>query len=114
MEERGVAQCVGPQCEVHRCEPLSPGVQHLLACALGEVANAALGNAILEVGVYATEGKLLVRIMTCLFEGIVGELPIVTVVVLDSDTVFGSKGLKGAFGGNGFDQRVINLGVHIS
>ena len=76
--------------------------------------NAALGNAILEVGVYATEGKLLACVMARLFEGIVGELPIVTVVVLDSDTVFSSKGLKGAFGGDGFDRQVINLGVHIS
>ena len=86
----------------------------MLACALGEVANAALGNAILEVGVYATEGELLTRVMTCLFEGIVGESPIVTVVVVDSDAMFGSKGLKGVFGSDGFDQRVIDLGVHIS
>ena len=86
----------------------------MLACALGEVANAALGNAILEVGVYATEGELLTRVMTCLFEGIVGESPIVTVVVVDSDAMFGSKGLEGAFGGNSFDQQVIDLGVHIS
>ncbi len=71
MEERGVAQCVGPQRKVHRGGPSSPGVQKLLACALGEVADGALGDAILEVGVYATEGKLLVRVMACLFEGIV-------------------------------------------
>jgi hypothetical protein len=89
-------------------------VQQLLVCAFGEVANAALGDAILEVGVYATEGKLLARVVTCLFEGVVGELPIVTVVVVDSDAVFGSEGLKGMFGGNGFDQQVIDLGVHIS
>ncbi len=75
----------------------------MLACALEEVPNAALGNAILEVGVYATEGELLARVMTCLFEGVVGESPIVTVVVVDSDAVFGSKGLEGAFGGDGFD-----------
>ena len=72
-------------------------------CALGEVANAVIGDAILEVGVYDTEGKLLVRVMTCLFEGIVRESPIVTVAVLDSNTMFGSKGLKCAFGSDGFD-----------
>ena len=55
--------------------------------------NAALSDVILEVGVYATEGKLLVSVVTCLFEGVVGKSPIVTVVVLDSDTVFGSEGL---------------------
>ena len=113
MEEHGIAQCVGSQCKVHRCGPLSPGVQQLLACAFGEVPNGALSNAILKVGVQATEGKLLAHVMTCLFEGVVGKSLIVTVVVVDSDTVFGSEGLKGAFGGDGFDQRVIDLGVHI-
>ena len=103
MEGRGIAQCVGPQCKVRRCGPSSPGVQQLLACAFGEVADGALGNAILKVGVHTTEGKLLARVVTCLFKGVVGELPIVTVVVLDSDTVFGNEGLKGAFGGNSFD-----------
>ena len=86
----------------------------MLAWALGEAANAALGDAILEVGVYATEGKLLASIVTCLFEGVVGESPIATVVVLDSDTMFGSEGLGGAFGGDGLDQRVVDLEVHIS
>ena len=78
-------------------------MQQLLACAFEDVADGALGDAILKVGVHATEGKLLACIMTCLFEGVVGKSPIVTVVVVDSDTVFGRKGLEGAFGGNGFD-----------
>ena len=78
-------------------------MQQLLVCALEEAANVALVDAILEVGVYATEGKLLTSVVTCLFEGVVGESPIGTVVVLDSDTVFGSEGLEGAFSGNGFD-----------
>ena len=86
----------------------------MLGCAFREVANAALGDAILEVGVYATEGELLVCVMTCLFEDVDGKLPIVTVVVVDSDAVFGSKGLEGVFGGNSFDRQVIDLGVHIS
>ena len=55
MEERGVVQGVGPQRKVHRCGPSSPGVQQLLACALGEVSDAALGNTILEVGIDATK-----------------------------------------------------------
>jgi hypothetical protein len=71
VEERGVAQCVGPQCEMHCSGPSSPGVQKLLACALREVANGALGDAILDVGVYATEGKLLAGVVACLFEGVV-------------------------------------------
>ena len=71
MEERGVAQGVGPQSKVHQCGPSSPGVQQLRACALGEVTNAALGNTILEGGVDAIKGKLLKSIVTCLLEGIV-------------------------------------------
>ncbi len=34
-------------------------------------------------------------------------------VVLDPNAVLGSKGLEGAFGGDGFNRRVINLGVEI-
>ena len=71
MEERGVAQGVGPQCKMHCCGPSSPDMQHLLACALGEVANAALGDTILEVGVDAAKGKLLTSVVACLLEGVV-------------------------------------------
>ena len=62
-----------------------------------------LGNAILEVGVYATEGKLLAGVMACLFEGVVGETPIVAVIVLDLNAVLGGEGLEGVFGGDCFD-----------
>jgi hypothetical protein len=85
-----------------------------IACALGNVADGALGNAILEVGVYATEGKMLACVVACLLEGIVGEVPIVAVVVLDSNSMLGSEGLEGTFGSDGFDQRVIDLGVDVS
>jgi hypothetical protein len=71
VEEHGIVQGIGPQRKVHRCGPSSPGVQQLLACALGEVANAALGDTILEVGVDAAKGKLLTSIVACLLEGIV-------------------------------------------
>ncbi len=73
-----------------------------------------LGDAILEVGLYATEGKLLACVVACLLEGIVGEAPIVAVAVLDPNAMLGSEGLEGVFGGNGFNQRVINLGVDVS
>ncbi len=64
-------QCMGPQRKVHRSGPSSLGVQKLLARALREVADGALGDAILEVGVGATEGKLLTGVVACLFEGVV-------------------------------------------
>ncbi len=114
MEERSVAQGVGPQRKVHRCEPSSPDVQQLLACALREVTNAALGDTILEVGIDATKGKLLLSVVACLFEDVAQEAPIVAVIVLDPNTVLSSKGLKGTFCGDGFDQRVINLRMVVS
>ncbi len=80
MEKRSIAQCVEPQCEVHRSGPSIPGMQQLLSCAFGEVAVRALGDAILEVGVHATEGELLVCAVACLFECVVGKSTIVAVV----------------------------------
>ncbi len=85
----------------------------MLACALGEVADGALGDAILEVGIYATEGKLLVCVVACLPEGIVREAPIVAVVVLDPNAMLGSEGLEGTFDGDSFDQRIIDLEVDV-
>ena len=52
----------------------------------------------MEVGIHATEGEVLMAAMACLIEGIVGEMSIITVVVLDAYTVLGSKGLKFLFG----------------
>jgi hypothetical protein len=66
--------------------------------AFREVADGALGDAILEVGIDATEGELLSRIVAGLLEGAVEELTVVAVVVLDPHTVFGGEGLEGAFG----------------
>ncbi len=103
MEERGVAQGVWPQRKVNCLQPASVGVQQLLARALREIADGALSDAILEVGVYATEGELLARILARLLERIVGESTIVAVIILNFYTVLGGKGLKGVFGGDGFD-----------
>ena len=46
------------------------GVQKLLARALKEVVDAALGDAILEMGAGAAKFELLLRAVTCLLEGI--------------------------------------------
>jgi hypothetical protein len=43
--------------------------------------DGALGDAISEVGVHATEGELLARVMARLFEGVVSESTIVPVLV---------------------------------
>jgi hypothetical protein len=49
--------------------------------------DGALGDAILEVGVDATEGELLVRVIAGMFECVVGKLTIVAVVMQDSDAM---------------------------
>ncbi len=57
MEEHGVAQGIWPQCKVNCLQPASASVQQLLARALQEIADGALGNAIFEMGVHATESE---------------------------------------------------------
>jgi hypothetical protein len=77
----------------------------LFACALGEVADRALGNPILEMGVHATKGELLAALLARLLEGIVRELSVVAVIMQNFYAVFGSKlferalGLEGLLGG---------------
>ncbi len=70
MEERGIAQGIWPQCKVNCLWPASASVQQLLARTLREIADGAgvLGNAILEVSIYATEGELLAHVVACLLE----------------------------------------------
>ncbi len=98
MEEHCIAQSIWPEGKVHCLWPASTYVEQSLASAFGEVADGALGNAILEVGINAAEGELLPRIVAGLLESVVKEVTVVAVVVLDLHTVFGSKGLEGAFG----------------
>ncbi len=78
---------------------MSTCVEQLLACALREIADGALGGAILEVGIDAAEGELLSSVVAGLLESVVVEAPVVAVVVLDSHAVFGGKCLEGVFGG---------------
>ncbi len=70
-------------------------MEQLLASTLGEVADRALGDAILEVGIDAAEGELLSCIVAGLLEGVVVEVPIVAVVMLDPHAMLGGKGLEG-------------------
>ncbi len=83
MKVHGIAQGVWPQGKVDPLGPAGMRVEQLLACALQEVLDGLLGNAVLEVGVHATKGELLSSVMACLSEGIVMKSPIVTVVVED-------------------------------
>ncbi len=100
MKVCSVLQCIWPQSKVDCLRPVGARVKQLLARTLQEVADGLLGNAILEVSIYTTKGKLLARIMTCPLEGVVVELPIVAVVVEDFHSVFGRVLLKGKLGSN--------------
>jgi hypothetical protein len=74
-------------------------VEQLLECALREIADGALGDAALEVGIDATEGELLSRVVAGLLESVVVETPVVAMVMLDAYAVLGGEGLEGALGG---------------
>ncbi len=89
---------------MHCLRPASASMKQLLMRALQEVADGLLGNAILKVCIYATEGKLLVLFMTGLFECVVRKLPIVAIVMLNFYAVIGGEGLEGMFGGDGLDK----------
>ncbi len=68
-------------------------------CALREITDRALGDAILEVGIDSAEGELLSHVVAGLLEGVVLEAPIIAVVVEDLDAVLSGECLEGAFGG---------------
>jgi hypothetical protein len=102
VEECGVAQGIWPQRKVNCLQPASVSVQQLLVRAFQEIADGALGDTILEMGVHATEGEFLARFVARLLERIVRELTVVAVIMLNFYAVLGSKGLKGMFGSNGF------------
>ncbi len=89
---------------MHCLWPASASVKQLLTRALREVADGLLGDAILKVCVYATEGKLLALFVAGLFECIIGKLPVVAMVMLNFYAVLGGEGLEGAFDSDGLDR----------
>ena len=82
-------------------------MQQLLARALRQVANRALGNSILEMGVHAAKGELLSRLVACLSEGVVLESAIVAMIVQNFNTVVSGELLEGTLGLDGFVGRKI-------
>ncbi len=79
------------------------------ARALQEITDCLLGDAILEVCIHATKGKLLLRVVTCLSKGIVVESPVVAVVVEDFHSMFGFVLLEGKLGGKCLCQQIVKL-----
>ncbi len=85
--------------KVHCLRPASVCVEQLLACALREIVDRVLGDAILEVGIDSAEGELLSRVVAGLLEGVAVEVPVVAVVVEDLHAVLVGKCLESVFGG---------------
>ncbi len=74
--------------------PSLPHMEKLLPHALAEIADSLLCNAILEVGINTTKGKLLSFSAATVLEGVVHKASIVAVVVEDADDMLLSKVLK--------------------
>ncbi len=96
---------------MHCLRPASASVEQLLARALREVADGALGDPVLKMGIHSAEGELLSCFVAGLFEGVVLEAPIVAVVVEYPHAVLGGECLEGAFGSKSFRGCIIDLKV---
>ena len=96
---------------MHCLRPASACVEQLLARALQEIVDGALGDPVLKMGIHTAEGELLSRFMAGLLESAVMEAPIVAVVVEYPHAVLGGKCLEGAFGSKSFRGCIVNLEV---
>ncbi len=76
-----IAQGIWPQSEVDCLRPAGACMEQLLPCAFQEVLDGLLGDAILEVGIYPTEGELLPCLMACLLEGVAVKASVVAMIV---------------------------------
>ena len=86
-------------------------MEQLLARTLREIADGVLGDAVLKMGIHATEGELLSRVVAGLLEGVVVEAPIVAVVVEDLHAMLGCECLEGMFGSESFRGSIVDLEV---
>jgi hypothetical protein len=104
-----ILQGTWPQCKVDRLWPVGGRIEQLLARTFREVLDGLIVDALLEVGIYPTEGKLLPCVMARLSEGIVVEASIVAVVVQNFDSVFCYVLLEGKLGSKCFVGLVAEL-----
>jgi hypothetical protein len=93
--QKGNADCLRPALAC---------VKKLLPGALGQVLDGSLCYTILKVGIDPTEGGSLIALFARHLEVVVGKLTIVTVVILDPDSVLGSKLFECLLGFNCFQQ----------
>ncbi len=76
-----IVQGIWPQSKVDCLRPAGVCMEQLLPSAFQEILDGLLGNAILEVCIYPTEGELLPCLMVCLLEGAVVKASVVTMIV---------------------------------
>jgi hypothetical protein len=118
VEVNSIPEGIWPKSQVDGGWPSLARMEELLLCTLAEVLDGFFSNAILEVGVDPTKGKMLSLGTAAVLEGIVHESSIVTVVVEDADTVLLGEvfectlGLHCFFRGElGHEMDVLELGV---
>jgi hypothetical protein len=92
----------GPKVSGDCLGPAMLGVHQHSACRDLEIANALLGESILKMGVDASKGYRLMAFGTVIHEGVVGEMTIVGMVVLDGHAMGTGVGFEGTFGLDGF------------
>ena len=98
---RGVTESIWPNGGADGLRPALPRVEELLASALGQIANGSLGDAILEMRVDPTKGKLLVLTVACVAKEGICKSSVVAMVVSDANAMLSGKALEGSFGLDG-------------
>jgi hypothetical protein len=76
-----IAQGIWQQSRVDCLRPAGVRMEQLLPCSFREVSDGSVGDTILEVGIYPTEGVLLPCFMACLLKGVVVKVSIVAIIV---------------------------------
>lgn len=83
--------------------PAMFGVHNHGACAILQVSDAALRNAVLKVCVDPAKCKALSLLNAVVAEGVLGEPSVVAVIVLDGDVARPCEALESVFGSESFD-----------
>ena len=98
MDVVGRPECVWPEVRGDCTWPTLLCMKEHGSSVVLEISNALFGHSILEMGVNATEGKLLVGFFDGASEGVILEATVVSVVSLDVDSMGARVGLEGMLG----------------
>ncbi len=121
MEVSHIPEGVWPKGQGDGGRPSLLRMEELLPCALAEVPDGLLCNAVLEMGVDPAKGKMLSLGAATVLKGVVHESSIVTMVVEDADAMLLGKVLERALSFNcffrgelGHEMDVLELGVVVA